>query len=127
VLKGIGIDIIEVERVWRAYRRRPDKFLKRFFTLREQKALLLRQHPAASLAARFAAKEAVAKALGTGIGKVAWTELEIMNKAEGGPSVLLSGRAAEIASKKGISHIHISLAHEKSFAVACAVALGESF
>lgn len=118
-----GVDILEIERVRRAYLRRPQAFLRRFFTPNEQEWLLLRPLLAKHLAVRVAAKEAVFKLLGAGLGTLAWTDVEIVTLPGGQPEVCLHGRAAIKALNLGITEIAISLSHSRNFAVAQAVAL----
>jgi holo-[acyl-carrier protein] synthase len=118
-----GVDIIEIERVGRAWRKRPDYFLRRVFTGEEQRTLQGRPHRVKHLAARFAAKEAVFKLLGAGIGELSWTDVEIFSRPSGEPWVRLSGRAAERAETLSIGDIAVSLSHSREFAVAQAVAV----
>lgn len=110
-MKGIGIDIIEIDRIKEAIENYGDKFLKRVFTARElsycrnRRALKLPE-----LAVRFAAKEAYAKALGTGLKGIRWKEIEIVNNNKGKPHISLKGK---------IQHkIHVSLSHSRDSAVA---------
>ncbi|EEG78995.1 holo-ACP synthase [Dethiobacter alkaliphilus] len=117
-----GVDIIEISRIARAYRRRPQLFMKRFFTAEEQAQLAGRKHVEKHLAARFAGKEAVAKLLGTGIGSIGWREVEILTLAGGQPVVNLHGRAASRAKELCLGQISISLSHAREYAVAQAVA-----
>ena len=119
---GVGVDLISITRVARVYRRRPARFLQRIFSLREQAALTRRGCPPPSLAARFAAKEAVAKALGCGIGPIGWRELEILQGDMGEPLVCLHGAAARLARQKGIGGVAVSLSHDGFWAIAFAVA-----
>lgn len=119
---GVGVDIIRISRVSKAYQRRPARFLERIFSSREQAALAQKNFPITSLAARFAGKEAVAKALGCGIGPVRWHELEILQGKNGMPFISLSGRAALLAQQHGIDAVNVSLSHEGSWAIAFAVA-----
>lgn len=122
---GIGIDIVEIERIRGSLEDFGEKFIQRLFTAEEQVYCESHRQPALHYAARFAAKEAVSKALGTGIGKeVAFTEIEVIKKPSGEPQVELSGKAAEFAQKNGISCIKISLTHTEHYAAANAVALG---
>ncbi|HZK24570.1 MAG TPA: holo-ACP synthase [Oscillospiraceae bacterium] len=118
-----GVDIIEIERVARAYRRRPQLFLQRFFTAQEQEQLAARSYGARHLAARFAAKEAVFKLLGCGLGSIAWTDVEIISLPSGQPTVCLRGRAKLRAAKLSLHSIALSLSHSRNYAVAQAVAL----
>jgi len=117
-----GIDLIEIARVRRAYERRPHAFLHRFFTSRELSSLQGRPHPAKHLAARVAAKEAVFKLLGAGLGKLSWKEVEIISLASGEPTVALHGRAQALAREAGLGCIALSLSHCREYAVAQAVA-----
>jgi holo-[acyl-carrier protein] synthase len=118
-----GVDIIEIERIERAVWRHGERFYRRFFTVDELEAAGTRQ-PA--LAVRFAAKEAVAKALGTGIGDVSWKDIEILNGPRREPSVRLSGAALQLANKLGLTDWSVSLSHTHRFAVAFVVAASGS-
>lgn len=118
----VGVDLLEVERVQRALERHGERFLERFFTPREREQA--RMVPA-RLAARIAAKEAVAKALGTGIGTVRWVDIEVVNDAQGRPSLQLHETAARQAAALGLSGWQISLSHTREHAIALVVALGE--
>jgi len=118
-----GVDIIEIERVGRAWRKRPDYFLRRVFTEEEQQAIEGRPYPVKHLAARFAAKEAVFKLLGAGIGELSWTDVEIFSRPSGEPWVRLSGRAAERARTLSVGDIAVSLSHSRELAIAQAVAI----
>jgi holo-[acyl-carrier protein] synthase len=115
---AIGVDIIETERVAQSIDRFGSRFLKRIYTGQE---LAYCEGRISSLAARWAAKEAVGKALGTGIGDVSWQEIEVVNETGPCPSIRLSGAAADLAAELGISRIAISLSHTKDYAVAFAV------
>jgi holo-[acyl-carrier protein] synthase len=124
MIYGIGIDIVEVERIAASIKEFGDRFLQRIFTESERAYCQEHHQPAAYFAARFAAKEAIAKALGTGIGKdVSWLDLEIRRAASGEPSVYVSGNAAIFCQKNGISEIKISLTHARDYAAANAIAL----
>jgi holo-[acyl-carrier protein] synthase len=125
LIKGFGVDIIEIERVEKAIERRK-KFIERIFTEKEAKYCSRRPKPAAHFALRFAAKEAVAKALGTGIGLISWRDIEVVNEKKGKPKVILKGRAKEIAAKEGVEEIFISLSYTRGNAIASAIALGSS-
>ena len=117
-----GVDLIEVDRVQRAIDRHGERFLGKVFTPTE---VAESGKAAMSLAARFAAKEAVAKALGTGIGLVGWQEIEILHEAERQPVLSLHGVAALLAKKYGLTTWSISLSHTTSHAIALVVAVGE--
>jgi holo-[acyl-carrier protein] synthase len=117
-----GVDLIEIERVQEAIRRHGDRFLNRIFTPLELAEVL---DNSASLAVRFAAKEAVAKALGTGIGVVCWQDIEIRRGPERQPELHLHGAAAQLAQDLGLVHWSISLSHTQNIAIAMAVGTGE--
>jgi len=117
-----GIDLIEIERFKSAIDRHGDRLLNKVFTPRELSDV---GGKPASLAARFAAKEAVAKSLGTGIGPIGWQEIEILRADTGQPTLQLTGAAAQLALQHGLSNWSISLSHSQTHAVAVAVAIGE--
>ena len=115
-----GVDMIECERIAAGIERSGERFLNRFFTPGERQDCGDKPY---RLAARFAAKEAVAKALGTGIGDIRWVDIEIRTTAERRrPQLALHGRAKELAEDMGLSDWDISLSHSDSLAVAIAVA-----
>jgi len=116
------VDIIEVARIHRATARWGDGFLSRVFTPGERRHAGVSRISAERLAGRFAAKEAVMKALGLGWNRMAWREIEIGGDAEGRPVVRLSGRAARVASKLGVRACLVSISHTRDLAVAHAVA-----
>lgn len=123
---GTGIDVVEVSRIAAAIERQGEPFVARLFTATERQYCDAHRQPALHYAARFAAKEAISKALGTGMGKhVGWLDLEITRDPQGAPKVVLSGAAAEFAAANGISEIHISLTHAKEYAAANAIAMVE--
>jgi holo-[acyl-carrier protein] synthase len=118
-----GIDTIEIQRVADGLTRHGEKFLTRFFTAGERADCKDKPH---RLAARIAAKEAVAKALGTGIGDVKWVEIEIrVDNDRRRPTLHLHGAAAELAQQLGLAHWDVSLTHTREQASALAVALRE--
>jgi holo-[acyl-carrier protein] synthase len=119
-----GVDIIEIERIDRAILRHGRRFFERFFTAQE---LIDCGGRTPALAARFAAKEAVAKALGTGIGDVGWKDIEIVNGSRREPVLNLRGPAEAIAFDKGLKAWSISLSHTHEHAVAVAVALPSDY
>lgn len=114
-----GVDIVEVYRIDRAILRHGDRFFGRFFTAGE--LIEARGHTPA-LAARFAAKEAVAKALGTGIGRVGWKDIEIHNGPQRQPLLRLHAEAKRVSQELGLSEWSISLSHTHEHAMAMAVA-----
>jgi holo-[acyl-carrier protein] synthase len=118
---GIGLDVVAVERLRRAltHPRRGLRFKERVFTETERLYCEGRQRAAESYAARFAAKEAVVKALaGTAIVSMAWQEIEVTNSPDGRPGVLLRGRMAERARRMGVASIHLTLTHDAGIAAA---------
>lgn len=120
---GIGTDLIEIERIERSYKRFGQSFLDRVYTPAEVEYCMRKKNYAESLAARFAAKEAGAKALGTGISHgVSWREFEVRRQRSGKPELHLSGRAAQIAEKLGIRRISLSVSHSRTMSIAVVVA-----
>ena len=117
-----GVDLIELERVETTIQRHGERFLERVFTSQELEEA---GENVASLAARFAAKEATAKALGTGIGDVGWKESEILRGPTRQPNLRLHGRAADLADLLELANWSISLTHSHSHAIALVVAIGE--
>lgn len=121
-LVGIGIDVVEVSRIKSSLDEFGERFLTRIFTESEQEYCLKQKRPELHFAARFAAKEAIAKAFGTGIGKeVGWLDMEIVRKPSGEPEVKLSGDALKHSESKGIQQVMVSLTHAKHYAAANAV------
>ena len=116
-----GVDIIEVGRIDAAILRHGDRFFNRFFTLQE---LIEAEGRTPALAARFAAKEAAAKALGCGIGDVGWKDIEIVRDARRGPQLRLHGAAQERAAALGLTEWSVSLSHTHEHAMALVVAMG---
>ena len=117
-MQHIGVDIIEIDRIEEAISRWGDRFLAKIFTPSE---LNLYRHKSPSLAARFAAKEAVMKTLdapGTGIG---WRDIEILSTANGKPTVNLTGKAQIVARQLAIKELAVSLSHSDAYAVAFVV------
>jgi holo-[acyl-carrier protein] synthase len=119
---GIGVDIVECARIQRSIDRFGDRFLHRVFTEDEIEYSMSMKFPARHLAARFAGKEAVAKAFGTGIGKaMGWRNIDIQKKESGEPFLIFSGPALELAAKRGVTSALITLSHSEHHAVACVV------
>jgi holo-[acyl-carrier protein] synthase len=120
---GLGTDLIETKRVEESIARFGDRFLERIFTVGEIAYCQRKKNAAESFAARFAAKEAGAKALGTGISRgVTWKEFEVRREASGRPTLHLSGRAAELAEAIGVKRVQLSLTHSRELALAVVVA-----
>ncbi len=108
---GLGLDLISTARFERFIARRGERGLRRIFTPGELDYCRSQAAPAASLAARFAAKEAFLKALGTGLRGLCWTDVEVVRAPSGEPSLRLHGGAAEAARRRGASLAHLSLTH----------------
>ena len=123
---GIGIDIVEVERMERILARHGDRFVRRVFSEREAGYCRRSARPAQSFAARFAAKESVLKALGVGWRLGAkFTDVEVVNDDFGAPSIRLSGKAREISERKGVARMVVSLSHTRLYANALVIAESE--
>ena len=119
---GIGVDLVECARIQRAVDRFGDRFLHRVFTDREIEYSMSMKFPARHLAARFAAKEAVSKAFGTGIGKaMGWRDIDVRKKPSGEPFLVFSGPAQQLAVARGVTSALITLSHTEHHAIACIV------
>jgi holo-[acyl-carrier protein] synthase len=119
---GVGTDLMEIERIRLSIARFGDRFLRRVYTPREIAYCQRKKNSAESFTARFAAKEAGAKALGTGISRgVSWLELEVLRAPSGQPRLELSGRAAQRASELGVNTISLSLTHSRDTALAVVI------
>jgi len=118
-LLSVGIDTVEIARIAQVYERHGERFLARVYTDREAARYRNRIN---ELAGRFAAKEAVSKALGTGLRGIHWREMEILPDPRGKPLVFLSGRAAERANELGLREFAISITHTNQLAMAFVVA-----
>jgi len=122
-----GIDLVDCPRIEAMVERHGKRFIERIFTASEQAYAEANKNGIEKLAGRFAAKEAILKLMGTGWrGKIAWTDVEVINNSSGQPEVTLSGEVEKIAGKLGIKHISISITHTANFAIASAVALTQS-
>jgi holo-[acyl-carrier protein] synthase len=122
MILGTGTDLMEISRMAQSIDRFGDRFLHRVFTPREIAYCQRKKNAAESFAARFAAKEAGAKALGTGISQgVSWLELEVTREPTGRPLLQLAGRAAERARVLGVNRISLSLSHSRDTALAVVI------
>lgn len=121
---AVGVDLVSIARVARLYKRYPLLFPRRILGAREKALAAEKPLSAASLAARFAAKEAVLKAIGCGIGPAALVEVDIIALPGKQPRVILSGHAARFAAARGIEQVALSITHEPPLACAVAVAYG---
>ncbi|HEB13060.1 MAG TPA: holo-[acyl-carrier-protein] synthase [Actinobacteria bacterium] len=122
MIKGIGVDIIEIDRIERAIKKSKARFIKRVFTQAEEAYCLSRPQPFRHFAVRFAAKEAVSKALGTGKIGLRWTDIEVCHDKRGRPFIKLLGDGAERAEERGVGAVEISLSFNRETAIASAVA-----
>ena len=125
MILGTGIDIVEVQRVAGAVERFGDRFLARLLV--EEEIAYCRSHkiPAPHIAARFAAKEAVSKAFGTGIGAfLGWHDIEVRRHPSGEPFVQLHGKGLDLLASRGGRRVHVSLSHTATYAAAMAVLEG---
>lgn len=119
-----GIDLVDCPRIEDMVQRHGGRFVNRVFTQREQAYAHANKNTIEKFAGRFAAKEAILKLLGTGWrGKIAWTDIEVVNNSAGQPDVTLRGEVKAIADKLGIEHVSVSITHTANFAIASAVAL----
>ena len=126
MIVGTGVDLAEITRIEESVSRFGDRFLKRIYTERERAYCMRKRNFAESLAARFAAKEAGAKSLGTGIARgVTWQEIEVVHLPGGRPTIVFHGRAAERARRMGVTGVHLSISHGRELAIAQVVLEGD--
>ncbi|WP_447978157.1 holo-ACP synthase [Candidatus Nitrospira bockiana] len=119
---GIGLDLVKIARIQAILERWEERFLARVYTDAERRLIERRPAPAVSFAGRFAAKEAVLKALGTGWASgVSWLDVQILNDAHGRPVATLHGRAGLLMARAGVTQVHVSVSHDEDYAVAQAV------
>jgi holo-[acyl-carrier protein] synthase len=122
----VGTDICSVQRIADSYARFGKRFVQRILTDSEERYVFGRgRNMAQRFAARFAAKEAIAKALGTGWNGIGWKEVEVTRQPSGEPGIVLHGRAALRASTLGLTNFEVSLSHEREYATAIVVAYGQ--
>lgn len=125
MILGTGIDIIEVARIAVSYEKFGDRFVNRILLPDEIAYCRSHKHAAPFLAARFAAKEAISKAFGTGIGAaLGWQDMEIRRKESGEPFVILHGKGKELFAARGAKQLLISLSHTQNYAAATAIVEG---
>ncbi len=123
MILGTGLDIIEIERIKNSIDRFSGKFEERIFTADEIAYCRARSNPFPHFAGRFAAKEAIMKSLGTGMAEgIRWKDMEVINLGSGKPELILTGKGKDLADSKKIKHIHISITHDRNYAVAHAIA-----
>lgn len=122
MILGTGIDIIEVARIAASYEKFGERFVNRILLPDEIAYCLTHKNPAPFIAARFAAKEAISKAFGTGIGAaLGWQDMEICKKESGEPFVVLHGKGKKLFESRGAKRLLVSLSHTQNYAVATAV------
>ena len=122
MIVGTGVDIVEIGRIRGVTDRLKDHFILRVFTPQEQRFCLERRDPAPHFAARFAAKEALFKALGTGWAKgVSWLDCEVLRKDSEAPVITLHGQAKKRSELLGVQRIHLSISHTEHYAVATVI------
>jgi holo-[acyl-carrier protein] synthase len=126
MILGVGIDIIEVSRIEHSYSRFGDRFLERILRPEEIRYCLSHKAPGPFLAARFAAKEAVSKAFGTGIGaQLSWQDMEVRRKESGEPFIILHDKGQSLMKAREATALRISLSHIQSHAAAVAILEGD--
>lgn len=127
MILGSGVDLCEVPRIEAAFARYGNRFLKRIFTAREIAYADRKANRFERYAARFAAKEAGMKAIGTGWhGGITWQDFEVINLPSGRPTLNFHGRAAEVAAKLGVRSVALSLTHTKEQALAMVILEGDA-
>ncbi len=125
MILGTGIDIIEVTRIAASFEKFGDRFVNRILLPEEIAYCLSHRRPAPFLAARFAAKEAISKAFGTGIGAhLGWQDMEIRRKESGEPFVILRGKGKILYEARAAKQLHVSLSHTENYAAATAILEG---
>lgn len=119
---GVGVDIVDIGRLRRAMERQGERFIRRVYTEGEQEYCRAHRDPVPYFAARFAAKEALFKALGTGWSQgITWRDADVQRADSGAPRLALAGRAEEISRNLGTKAVHISLSHSEEAAIALVI------
>ncbi|HBC85375.1 MAG TPA: holo-ACP synthase [Lentisphaeria bacterium] len=122
MILGMGTDIVEISRIRKILKKNSYEFLSKVFTRKELRESQAKKNSAEYLAGRWAVKEAVSKALGCGIGSdCSWKDINTANDAKGAPKTSLSGTALKTSRKKHAGKIHVSISHEKDFAIATVI------
>ncbi len=125
IILGIGIDLVKSDRVKSAVEKWGKRFLNRIFTPTEQAYAFAHKIPYLHLAGRFAVKEAVLKALGTGWNSgIRWTEINVINEPVGKPQVEISGNVKKLMDKLGVKKIQVSISHDSDYSIAQVVLIG---
>ncbi len=119
MIAGVGVDIVKIERIKTAVEKWGERFMDRVFTEDEKRYSLGKYNPYPHLAARFAYKEALVKALGTGFKMgIKWNDIELVRNGDGKPEARLQGEVKKIADQKGINNIMVSVSHDTDYAIA---------
>ncbi|MBI3811580.1 MAG: holo-ACP synthase [Nitrospirae bacterium] len=119
IILGIGIDLVKSDRIKNAVRKWDKRFLNRIFTPLEQEYAFAHKLPHLHLAGRFAVKEAVLKALGTGwSGGIRWTEISVINEPVGKPRVEVAGTVKKLMDERGVKEIQVSISHDTDYSIA---------
>jgi phosphopantetheine--protein transferase-like protein len=126
MIKGLGIDLVRINRIEEMIERWGNSFLQKVFTPGEIEYCNSKSRPAIHFAARFAVKEAVIKMLGGNTAGFKWHDFEVCNNSAGRPELVLSERIEDVIKKAGIETIHISISHEREYAIAQAIGEGDS-
>jgi holo-[acyl-carrier protein] synthase len=125
MIYGVGVDLVDIQRLETVLQRWGDRFVNRVFTEQEAEFCFKRAFPASPLALRFAAKEAFSKAMGLGMRKgIRWRDIEVFHHSGGRPGLRLQGRSSEICRERQITRIHLSLSDEGRYGIAMVVLEG---
>ena len=126
MIYGIGVDLVKIRRIEEAVKRWNRRFLNRIFTPLEQEYSYRQKRPFLHLAGRFAVKEAVLKALGTGLSSgIRWVEIEVVNKPSGKPEVRVSGKVKSLMRQRRVKEIHVSISHDTDHSIGQAVLISK--
>ena len=126
MIQGVGIDVVKINRMERIMDRNGERFLNKVFTPNERKYIDIRKRNLATISGIFASKEAVSKLLGTGIGKVSWREIEVSHDNQRKPFIILHGNAYIRMKEMCINTIHLTITHEREYAIAFTVGEGDN-
>ena len=124
MIYGTGVDIVKINRIKKMINRWGDKFLKRIFSEGEIAYCQQKNNSAPHFAVRFAAKEAAAKMFGTGFVNIKWTDIEVKKDERGKPYLIFNNEALKVSEKSEINRVHLSLSHEKEYAIAQVIGEG---
>jgi len=127
MIYGIGVDLVKIQRIEQAVKRWNRRFLDRIFTPIEQEYSYRQKQPFLHLAGRFTVKEAVLKALGTGLRSgIRWVEIEVVNNPDGKPEVQVSGKVKKLMQQHCVEEIHVSISHDTDYSVGQAVLISKA-